>query len=284
VPPKAAARQLLQKAQQLPWPRTAPTYDRLPKRAVTANFRSRFMKPKFARLADYVDAEQAAGRYAFAARDAQAALGVSDIALQTAARRLAAKKRIVSPLRGFFVIVPIEYRAAGAPPASWFIHALMAHRGRPYYVGLLSAAALYGAAHQAPQELQVITDRHMRPITVGRVRIRFFYKKDLAQTKSVTSKTDTGHTLMSSPEVTALELVRYPHSAGSLSAVATVRRRVQRNRQRAHRARRVIPRAFVTAWREHAPWRPTRQVLSRERHDGAVHVDVIDEDARIHDE
>jgi predicted transcriptional regulator of viral defense system len=180
------------------------------------------MKRKFARLSDYVDAEQAVGRYTFTASDARAALGVSVIALQTAARRLAAKKRIVSPLRGFFVIVPVEYRAAGAPPASWFIHALMSHRGRPYYVGLLSAAAMHGAAHQAPQELHVITDRHMRPITVGRVRIRFFYKKDLARAKSMPSKTDTGHMLISTPEVTALDLVRYPHGAGSLSAVATV--------------------------------------------------------------
>lgn len=69
----------------------------------------------------------------------------SNEALQQAARRLAARKRLVSPRRGFYVIVPIEYRTAGAPPPAWFIDDLMTFQGRPYYVGLLSAAALHGA-------------------------------------------------------------------------------------------------------------------------------------------
>ena len=65
------------------------------------------------------------------------------------------------------MIVPLEYQIAGGPPAAWFIHDLMAAMQLPYYVGILTAAALHGASHQQPQEFQVITDRSVRPLTVG---------------------------------------------------------------------------------------------------------------------
>src|SRR5713226_4386183 len=173
-------------------------------------------------LSDFVTQLQASGRYTFRRHEALAALGVSTIALQSAARRLATKGRIVAPRRGFYVIVPVEYSRAGAPPPSWFIDDLMAFHGHPYYVGLLSAAALHGAAHQQPQEFQVVTDTTLRPITVGRTRIRFFLKWRFSGTPTTEIKTETGTMRVSTPEATALDLVRYMGRAGQLGNVATV--------------------------------------------------------------
>lgn len=173
-------------------------------------------------LADYVDGLQATGRYTFRREEAIRALGVSAVALRSATRRLVAKGRIVTPRRGFVVIVPVEYRDAGAPPASWFIRDLMAFHGRPYYVGLLSAAAIHGAAHQQPQEFQVVTDRQVRPATAGRARIRFFIKRTIGRTRTTDVKTVTGTMRVSTPEATALDLVRYVRGAGYLGNVATV--------------------------------------------------------------
>lgn len=98
----------------------------------------------------------------------------------------------------------------------------MKFHGLPYYVGLLSAAALHGAAHQQPQEFQVITNTTLRPVAVGRTRIRFFLKWHLAETPTTEVKTDTGAMRVSTPEATALDLVRYVGKAGHLSNVATV--------------------------------------------------------------
>lgn len=130
--------------------------------------------------------------------------------------------RICAPRRGFYVIVPVEYSHPGAPPPSWFIDDLMKFHGHPYYVGLLSAAALHGAAHQQPQEFQVVTDTTLRPVSVGRTRIRFFLKWRFAQTPTAKVKTETGAMRVSTPEATALDLVRYVGSAGQLGNVATV--------------------------------------------------------------
>ena len=46
-------------------------------------------------------------------------------------------------------VVPPQYASWGAPPPGWYIDDLMRHEGRPYYVGLLKAAELHGATHQA---------------------------------------------------------------------------------------------------------------------------------------
>jgi predicted transcriptional regulator of viral defense system len=173
-------------------------------------------------LSDFADGLQSSGRYTFRREEALSALGVSEIALQSAARRLVAKGRICAPRRGFYVIVPVEYSRSGAPPPSWFIDDLMKFHGQPYYVGLLSAAALHGAAHQQPQVFQVVASATLRPIAVGRTRIRFYLKRHLAETPTTDVKTETGAMRVSTPEATALDLVRYVGSAGQLGNVATV--------------------------------------------------------------
>ena len=85
------------------------------------------------------------GRVVFSREEARQALGVSDGALLDAAERQQRKQHLVSPRRGFYVIVPPQYLAWGAPPPPWYIDDLMRHEGRPYYVGLLKAAELHGA-------------------------------------------------------------------------------------------------------------------------------------------
>jgi predicted transcriptional regulator of viral defense system len=173
-------------------------------------------------LAGLVDVLQAEGRYTFARTEAMAALKVNSLVLKKAVMRLAAKKRIVVPKRGFYVIVPLEYRTAGSPPPSWFIDDLMRHLGRPYYVGVLSAAGLHGAAHQQPQEFQVVTDVALRPIVAGRSRIRFMGKRHHDRTLMAELKTETGTMRVSTPEATAIDLLRYASAAGGLGNAATV--------------------------------------------------------------
>jgi predicted transcriptional regulator of viral defense system len=151
--------------------------------------------------------------------EAQAHLQVSEAAFKLAANRLFKKRRIVTPRRGFFVIVPDEYHLSGSPPATWYIDALMKFHEQPYYVALLSAAALHGAAHQQPQELQVMTTSHLRPIHVGRDRIRFFMKKDLGDTPTQKIKGATGFFPISTPEATAFDLIRYLNPAGHTATV-----------------------------------------------------------------
>jgi predicted transcriptional regulator of viral defense system len=101
---------------------------------------------------------------------------------------------------------------------------LMRHEGRPYYVGLLKAAELHGATHQAVMEFQVITNRQLPKIRAGRSWITFHFRKDISGASAgiVERKTDTGSMKISSPELTALDLLRYMPVVGGIDAVATI--------------------------------------------------------------
>jgi predicted transcriptional regulator of viral defense system len=91
-----------------------------------------------------------------------------------------------------------------------------------YYVGLLSAAELHGAAHQRPQALQVFLETKRRPIVCGRVRVVFMVRKHLRNVAVQSVNTPRGTLTISTPEATALDLVGYEQQTGGLSLVATV--------------------------------------------------------------
>ena len=178
--------------------------------------------PKRDRLLNYIEALQARGRLVFTSAEAQKTLFDSPNAFIKASLRLIRRDKLFRPVKGFYVIIPTEYRSGKSVPPEWYIDALMKFHEQPYYVGGLSAAALFGAAHQAPQELQVITTKPLRPVTAHRTRIRFLTKKAIERTPLQEMKTHTGYFKVSTPEATAFDLIRYYRWAGYLSNVATV--------------------------------------------------------------
>lgn len=175
-----------------------------------------------ASLESWIDNLQAGGRYAFLRDEARAGSGLSPESVKKALRRSTRCGRLVKLKDYFYAIVPLEYRAAGAPPVSWFIHDLMSAMRLPYYVSLLSAAALHGSSHHAPQVFQVMTERSVRPLVAGRARIQFFTSRYVRDAVVMEVKTPTGVMCVSSPETTAVDLVRFARSAGQLNYVARV--------------------------------------------------------------
>jgi predicted transcriptional regulator of viral defense system len=173
-------------------------------------------------LEKWIDDRQTGGRYTFLRSEAVEESGLSTEAVKKALQRLTRRGRLAKAKDYFYVIVPLEYAAAGGPPASWFIDDLMAGMELPYYVGLLSAAAQHGASHQAPQEFQVVTDRYVRPLVVGRAKVRFFSSKFVADAATANVKTPTGTMRVSTLETTVVDLVRFSRAAGQLDHVATV--------------------------------------------------------------
>jgi len=173
-------------------------------------------------LLKWIEALPEDGRYVFSRADAEAITNASDAAIKMTLYRLKQSGALVSPRRDFFVVVPREYRSAGSPPASWFVDDLMRHRERQYYVALLSAAALHGAGHQQPMAFQVITDAVEREVRVGRVRMEFHVSQLIEAAATQRIQTETGSMIVSTPETTAFDLVRFPAACGYWSNIATV--------------------------------------------------------------
>ena len=175
-------------------------------------------------LAGYLTNLQSEGRITFTRDDAIAALGITKPAFLKSAGRLQKRHLLLNPRHGFYVAVPPQFLSWKAPPPTWYIDSLMHYEGRPYYVGLLKAAELHGASHQAVMEFQVVTDRQLPKIREGRSWITFHFRKDMNGVREgiIDRQTDTGTMKVSSPELTALDLLQYVHAAGGIDMVATV--------------------------------------------------------------
>lgn len=164
----------------------------------------------------------AEGLSTFDAAEAARRTGLSRERVHAALKRLADAGEIFSPARGFYVVIPAQYRSWGVVPAAWFIDPMMAHLHRSYYVGLLSAAELFGAAHQRPQAFQVIIDKFLPDRAFGRVRLQFMVNKHAPLLPTTTVNSPTGTMRVSTPEVTALDLASRPLDSGGLDNVVTV--------------------------------------------------------------
>lgn len=170
---------------------------------------------------EFINSLRKQGRCSFSVAEAENALELSKVATLNALRRLRLKKSVVSPAKGFYLILPPEYEILGCLPPDMFIPDLMEYLNLPYYVGFLSAAQYYGAAHQKPQRFQVVTSKNRLPIHCGRVYIEFIANKDVAQMPIKKFNTSSGIINVATPEVIAADIISMPNHAAGINNVAT---------------------------------------------------------------
>jgi|WetSurMetagenome_2_1015567.scaffolds.fasta_scaffold03854_9 predicted transcriptional regulator of viral defense system len=143
--------------------------------------------------------------------------------IKNALYRLTIHKSIISVYKGFYVIIPPQYALKGIVPPPYYVNQLMRYIGKPYYVGLLNAAEIFGAAHQRPQLYSIMT---IPPKTTTSIKknsiIRWFYTIRFPEEFLITRNSETSTVKYSSAELTALDLVQYAYHIGGLSRAATV--------------------------------------------------------------
>ena len=175
--------------------------------------------PSAERLADWALSR---GVSAMTTVEVARTLGVSTSQVPERLARPQDRVEWVTPARGLWVPVSPEYRGWGGPPASELVGLLMDYLKAPYYVGWLAAAATYGATHHAPQVTDVATTKQVRNRTIGRVRLEFHCRSQADRLPVVERMAAPGPYRVSTPEVTALDLVSGLNIGGRLGNVATV--------------------------------------------------------------
>ena len=133
------------------------------------------------------------------------------------------KGRIVSIHKGYYLIISSPYKSRGFLPPYLYLDGLMKELGRPYYMGLLNAAAFHGAAHQQPQEFYVVTSFPVLRTTQKKgLKVNYISKVDLPEKLMDVRKTESGYVKISNPILTAIDLVQYVKRVGGLNRVATI--------------------------------------------------------------
>lgn len=175
-------------------------------------------------ISGWLDDCLARGKHTFSLREVrQVFQSHSEVAIKRALSRLTLKRKIASVHKGFYVIITYEYSARGIVPPLLYIDALMKYLGRKYYISLLSAAALHGASHQAVQVLMVNTSFPiLRPSIKKGFKIIFIPTTNIPTALIEKKKTPMGYVQVSSPELTAVDLVNFSKQIGGLNRAATV--------------------------------------------------------------
>ena len=161
------------------------------------------------------------GYYAFTRDEIDRATGGGDATLM-AILRLRRQGWIFSPAKGFYIIIDPQHQGKGYLPVEWFLDEWMRFTGGEYYLGLLSAAMLHGAAHHKPQVLQVVRDCRGANLHKGAYHVDFYHKQQINARMWEQRKSPAGYYRISTPEMTAYDLVRYPRACPSLDLAATI--------------------------------------------------------------
>lgn len=173
---------------------------------------------------DWLNQRAMRGKSFFTKDDFRGAFGnVTEGSRAVALSRLVDGGWIVSPWQNFYVIVPIQYKLKGEVPPSYYIDELMQFLGRKYYVSLLTAAGLHGAGHQRAMSFFVTVDgAALRNAVRSGTKLLLFQKKDIDLRFTKEVRTEGGYMNLSSPLMTALDLVQDERKVGGLSRVAEI--------------------------------------------------------------
>ncbi|OQX80154.1 MAG: hypothetical protein B6D64_03700 [Bacteroidetes bacterium 4484_276] len=137
--------------------------------------------------------------------------------------RLIDKKEIINLRKGFYLIIPPRYSKQGQLPIQLYIHKLFKGLDRNYYLGFYSAAKFHGASHQQTQRDYVMTEiPKLNTIKKNTFDIRFFTTAKWPDKNIIDKKSDAGIFKISSPALTAADLIHHQTKLGGLNRMLAI--------------------------------------------------------------
>lgn len=174
-------------------------------------------------LSDYIQQLQSVEEFAFSRKELEQVSTKTKAATSSELSRMVEKGVILNLRKSFYLIVPPRYSRQGFIPVELYAEKLFKFLNRPYYLGFFSAAKFHGASHQQVHQDYIITERpKLRDIEKNGMRIRFFTTSNAANRNIEKIKSDAGIFRISSPALTAIDLIHHQSKIGGLNRVITV--------------------------------------------------------------
>ena len=174
-------------------------------------------------ISDWIHSREIRGKATFSIVDVKDAFAERPSkSINTELSRQVSRGRVQSVYRGFYVIVPVQYQLKGVIPPVYYVDDLMDYVGKPYYVGLLSAAAMYGASHQRAMKTQVMTVVPRIKASGKKSLLDWSYRQEIPEAFVMKKNAEIGTLRYSGPELTAVDLVQFASHVGGYQRVATV--------------------------------------------------------------
>ncbi len=137
--------------------------------------------------------------------------------------RLIDKKEIANLRKRFYLIIPPRYSKQGQLPIQLYIDKLFKSLSRNYYLGFYTAAKFHGASHQQTQREYVMTEKSkLIDIVKNSFDIRFFTTARWPNKNIIDKKSDAGIFKISSPALTAVDLIHHQTKLGGLNRMLAI--------------------------------------------------------------
>ena len=144
-------------------------------------------------------------------------------ALKFELARLVEKKEIVNLRKGFYLIIPPRYSKQGHLPIQLYLDNFFKSLNRGYYLGFYSAAKFHGAGHQQSQVEYVMTEHpKVNDINKKGIEIKFITSSKWPVKNIVEKQSDAGIFKISSPALTAADLIHHQTKLGGLNRMLAI--------------------------------------------------------------
>lgn len=174
-------------------------------------------------LSDYIRELLSREEYSFSVKDLICASGKSEIAIKRELARRVQKGDILNLRRGFYLILPPRYAQRRFLPCPLYVSKLFQFLQRPYYLGLYTAARYHGASHQQVHRDYIVTNLpSLSNIRKGSFDLGFYSVANWPTKNIQQRKSDAGFFQLSSPVLTAVDLVHHQGKMGGLNRLLPV--------------------------------------------------------------
>lgn len=130
---------------------------------------------------------------------------------------------VVSLRHKFYLIIPPRYSHSGKLPIELYIDKLFSFLNRKYYLGLYSAARYNGASHQQIQKEYILHDKSpLLSVSKGTNKLNFFTVSKWPEKNILTHKGDAGMFKISSPALTAVDILYHQSKIGGLNRTLSI--------------------------------------------------------------
>lgn len=171
----------------------------------------------------YIKELDAVEEYSFSLEVLRRNTDKSGTSLKLELARLIEKKEILNLRKVFYLIITPRYSSFGKIPVQLYAEKLYRSLDRKYYLGLYSAARIHGAGHQQVQrEYLMIEQSKLGDIKKSDLDIKFLTTSNWPGSNSIKERSDAGEYQLSSPILTAVDLIHHQSKLGGLNRMLAI--------------------------------------------------------------
>lgn len=174
-------------------------------------------------MSNYIKQLQSYEEYGFSWYELLNNCNKTEISLKRELSRLVEKNEILNLRKEFYLIIPPRYSKQGQLPIQLYINKLFKNLNREYYLGFYSAAKFHGASHQQIQrDYIMMSTPTLSNIKKNAINIRFLTTSKWPKKNILQKKSDAGIFKISSPSLTAVDLIHHQTKLGGLNRMLTI--------------------------------------------------------------